>query len=58
MSQGFRMVHVVCLWICVLLRILREPTNLAKFGKENIYWLVKALQRKGLHVCYGCHGKS
>jgi hypothetical protein len=36
-SRGFRMVHVVCLWICVLLGILKELTNLAKFGKENIY---------------------
>jgi hypothetical protein len=35
--RGFRVVHVICLWICVLLGILREPTNLAKFGRENIY---------------------
>jgi hypothetical protein len=33
-SKGFRVIHGVCLWICVLLGILKEPTNLAKFGKK------------------------
>ncbi len=37
MSRGFRVVLVVCLWICVLLEILKEPTNLAEFGRESIY---------------------
>jgi hypothetical protein len=46
-SKGFKTIHVICLWICVLLGILREPTNLAKFGKETIYWLVGVLKKKG-----------
>jgi hypothetical protein len=58
MSKGFRAIHVVCLWICVLLGILKEPTNLVKFGRKNIYYLVGALERNGFQVYNGCHGKS
>ncbi len=36
-SRGFKVVHVVFLWICVLLGILKEPTSLAKLGRESIY---------------------
>jgi hypothetical protein len=36
-SRGFKVVHVVFLWICVLLGILEEPTSLPKLGRENIY---------------------
>jgi hypothetical protein len=35
--RGFRTIHVVCLWTCVLLGILRKRTSLAEFGGETIY---------------------
>jgi hypothetical protein len=34
---GFRVVHVVCLWICVLFGILKEPTILVEFRKVSTY---------------------
>jgi hypothetical protein len=36
----------VCGFVCWL-GILNKPTNSVKFGRENTYWLVGALKKKG-----------
>ncbi len=52
-STGFGVIHVVCLWICVLLGILREPTSLVEFEKETIYWLVGVRKERDFRSIMG-----
>jgi hypothetical protein len=40
------------------LGILRKPTNLTKFGRECICWIVGAMEKNGFPICYGWQVKN